>query len=148
MASKLSGLSEHSESTLAREVQNLLEVEVDSDDVTIERLTRNRLRAWLAMPAEEVGRLSMATEAARETMPGPSAMRSTMSVQSAIRDLDRDEITRLIEIAPSTRKAIAPELLDAITTVAARLSKEPAATGNRAPASETIQTRRPWWKFW
>ena len=148
MVSKLSELSEHPEPVLAQEVGNLLEVEVDSDDATMERLTRNRLRAWLTLPPEMVERLSAATEAARKTLAGPSAMRSTMGVQSAIRALDRDEITRLVEIAPSTRNAIAPEMLDAITTVAARLSDRPTASGNGAPASETIRMRRPWWKFW
>ncbi len=140
MADKMTALLDHPEPVLAREVENLLNVEVDSEDAIMARLTLNRLRAWLTLPAADVARLSLATEAARETLAGPSAMRSTMAVQSAIRELESAEIATLVEKAPSTRNAIAPEVLEAITTVAGRDSDD-------LPATEIIH-KRPWWKFW
>jgi len=138
-------IARHPEADLAREVANFVQAEVDSDDATMSRLTRNRLRAWLELDKNDVERLAVAVQAARETMPGPSAMRNTMAVQAAIRELDRDEVVRLVEMAPAMRSSVSAEMLEAITTVAHLVEAQDAAP---EPPRESFATRKPWWKFW
>lgn len=134
-------IARHPEADLAREVANFVQAEVDSEDATMARLTRNRLRAWLELDPGDVERLAVAVQAARETMPGPSAMRNTMAVQAAIRDLERDEVVRLVDLAPTLRASVSAEMLEAITTVA-QIVDAP----DEAPPEPV--TRKPWWKFW
>ena len=59
---------------------------------------------------------------------------------------------RPASIRMSLRQAVAPEMLEAIKAISARLDGADSSTngGGAAPraASETIQTNKPWWKFW
>ncbi len=132
----------HPEAQIAAEMQNLVEAEIDSDDSTMAELTRSRLQSWLVMDHDDVVRLSTAVEAARETMAGPQAMRSTMAVQAAIRRLDKEDIVQLIELGPLLRKSVSAEMLDMFEALEARGAEadEPAVTANGR--------RKPWWKFW
>ena len=132
----------HPEAQIAGEVQNLVEAEVDSDDSTMAELTRSRLQSWLVMDHDDVVRLSTAVEAARETMAGPQAMRSTMAVQAAIRLLDKEDVVRLIELGPLLRKSVSAEMLDMFEALDAR-SEEAGK-----PAVAASDSRKPWWKFW
>ena len=132
----------HPEAQIAGEVQNLVEAEVDSDDSTMAELTRSRLQSWLVMDHDDVVRLSIAVEAARETMAGPQAMRSTMAVQAAIRRLDKEDVVRLIELGPLLRKSVSAEMLDMFEALDAR-SEEAGK-----PAVAASDSRKPWWKFW
>jgi hypothetical protein len=142
---RMQRIARHTEADLAREVANFVQAEVDSDDATMSRLTRNRLRAWLQLDGADVERLATAVAAARETMPGPSAMRNTMAVQAAVRDLDRDEVIQLVEMAPVLRDSVSTEMLEAITTVAHIVESEQSGA---PPPPESMRTRKPWWKFW
>ncbi len=132
----------HPEAQIAGEMQNLVEAEVASDDATMAELTRSRLQSWLVMDKGDVVRLSTAVEAARETMAGPQAMRSTMAVQAAIRTLEKEDVVRLIELGPLLRKSVSAEMLDMFEALDARGGEavESAVTANG--------TRKPWWKFW
>lgn len=142
---RMQRIARQPEAELAREVGNVVQAEVDSDDATMAQLTRNRLRAWLQLDRADVERLATAVAAARETMPGPSAMRNTMAVQAAIRDLERDEVIQLVEMAPVLRDSVSSEMLEAITTVAHIVEAEQGAS---AAPPESMRTGKPWWKFW
>lgn len=145
MRAKQAELLKHPEAQIASEIENIIVAEVDSDDATMASLTRNRLLSWLQMDADDVARLSTAVEAARETMAGPQAMRSTMAVQAAFRSLEHDEVRRLVTMGPLLRKAVSSEeldMLEALDTVSSD------ATAAVAPAAASMRSRKPWWKFW
>ena len=141
---RLNELASHSESRLATEVEELLMAEIDLEDHEMERLTRSRLRAWLQIAPEAAGRFAIATEGARETLAGPSAMRSTMAVQGAVRNLERKEVVQLLEVAPPIRRAISEEFLEVLTAEFHLGEAEPSADA----APERIRIHKPWWRFW
>ncbi len=142
---RLTQLAGHPESRFATEVEKLLLAEIDLEDREMERLTRSRLRAWLQIPPEVAGRFAIAIEGARETLAGPSAMRSTMAVQSAVRNLEREEVVQLLEVAPPIRRAISEEFLEVLTSEFHLGEAEPSAD---AAQPERIRIHKPWWRFW
>jgi hypothetical protein len=103
-------------------------------------MTLSRLRAWMSFDAAEIEALVAGRETAREQIPGSAAMRSVMGLQSVIQQLSAEEISRLIEAAPSMRKALPAEVLDSLDALAQH--DQPL---DQVP-EESAQSK--WWQFW
>jgi hypothetical protein len=102
-------------------------------------MTLSRLRAWMGFEADQIELLVSGREEARERIPGSAAMRSVMGLQSVIQQLSAEEMSRLIEAAPSIRKALPAEVLDSLDALAQH--DEIAEVTTERPSS-------PWWQFW
>ena len=75
-------------------------------------------------------------------------MRSIMAGQTAAAALTADEITTLVDLAPSFRDALPNEMREAMEAVARRERDEAAATDTATDTATTTKRDGPFWKFW
>ena len=85
MRAELEALAGADAAAITAAMHAVLGVEAELAEAQQHDLTRSRLQIWAEMDETAARRLSESVEAARETLPGGAAMRSTSAVQTVLR---------------------------------------------------------------
>ena len=144
MQTRFDALAGLDQSAREQQAESMIRAEYTLDDEPLADFTEARLRSWMSLAGDNLGRaqdVANAYEKAFERVPGGMAMHHAALVQTVARDrFTPEDMDVLYELIPRHVENVPRASQEAV--------EHSVGTARLTASAVSASQSKPWWKFW